>query len=681
MPADAPAVPESHGLVVVKNNDQLDAEEKQAAEQRANLNDKQTAMSQLASHIRSCWEAAKSAKAEDIDERLLAAQRQRKGVYSDNILSEIQKTGGSEVFMRITATKCLAGEAWIRDVLAPAGEKPWTLSPTPVPELDPVSESAIVEQTLAFFASLEGQGIEFDPREIYDFASEMRDRWTAELEKEAKKKAMRMERKIEDQLLEGGWERAFREFISDIATFPSGIIKGGVIRKTKQLVWGKDPQTGKTQPLVRDKLMLEFERVSPFDFYPSPECRDPNDGYLIERMRLRRGTIANMRGVEGYNTEAINKVLEEYRAGGLREWTNTDSERADNEDKELFPLSDEPGSLIDALEYHGSASGEMLKDWGYDVEDELAEYDIEAILIGGHVIRAILNPDPLGKRPYYVSSYEKVVDSIWGYGIPEKMADVQQVCNASARALINNLAIASGPQTMVNTDKLAPGEDIEAMYPWKIWQYQEPSGNGAAPISFFQPTANSSELMGVYEKFKDEASEVTGIPNYIYGDPDVGGAGETARGLSMLMDASSRGIKQVIANVDADVFKPAITRLYQHNMLYSDDEDIKGDVNIMARGALALVIKEQLQVQRQNILDRVLSDDRLYELVGERGVAALMRENVKLAKMPTGEIVPSEEELERRAEQAAKQAAMQEELMMQAAMAEQEGQAPVEQAG
>lgn len=83
------------------------------------------------------------------------------------------------------------------------------------------------------------------------------------------------------------------------------------------------------------------------------------------------------------------------------------------------------------------------------------------------------------------------------------MTDVSAVCNATARALVNNMGIASGPQVTVNTDRLAEGENITSMFPWKLWQTKnDPMANDSSqPIAFFQPQSNAQELLGVYEKF------------------------------------------------------------------------------------------------------------------------------------------------------------------------------------
>ena len=258
-------------------------------------------------------------------------------------------------------------------------------------------------------------------------------------------------------------------FIDDLVTFPAAILKGPVVRVRPQLKWKPGPN-GKMGVDTEDAFRLEWERVDPFDLYPAPDATCIDDGYLIERHRLSRTDLVGLRDVEGYSTPAINAVLDEYGKGGLHEWLYVDSERAEVEGKSLMTLTN-PSELIDALEFWGSVQGKMLLDWGVDeseVEDSLAEYHVEAWLIGRWVIKLTINPDPLHRKPYYKTSWENIPGAFWGKSIPELCADTQAVCNAAARALVNNMSLSSGPQVAYDVSRLPVGEDLTQMYPWKF---------------------------------------------------------------------------------------------------------------------------------------------------------------------------------------------------------------------
>ena len=104
--------------------------------------------SALSAHIRTCWERAKRAKV-DIETEMVDALLQRTGEYDAKTKAEIQDIGGSNVFIGLTEVKCRAAEAWIDDVMLAADDKPWTLTPTPIPSLSPET-MAEIEQAAMF---------------------------------------------------------------------------------------------------------------------------------------------------------------------------------------------------------------------------------------------------------------------------------------------------------------------------------------------------------------------------------------------------------------------------------------------------------------------------------------------------------------------------------------------------
>jgi hypothetical protein len=337
-----------------------------------------------------------------------------------------------------------------------------------------------------------------------------------------------------------------------------------------------------------------------------------------------------------------------------------DSQREYIEDKNMFP-SDNPSKLIEALQFWGSVQGKLLIEWGMDeseIEDPLQDYHIEAWLVGQYVIKATINPDPLARKPYYKTSWENIPGSFWGNSVPDLCRDTQAMCNAAARALANNMSLASGPQVMVNTSRLPAGDDITSMYPWKIWSYTDDgfgTQGASQPIGFFQPNSNAQELMQIYQNFSLLAEEYTGIPRYMTGDSATGGAGRTASGLSMLMGNAGKSIKNVVASVDR-VLEPAIERLYVYNMQFLDDPDLKGDVNIVAHGASSLVQKEAQQNQLNQVLQLVLQSPVLQQIVGPQGVAYMFRDVVERLALNADEIVPSPQML--KVQMAAQQQAM-----------------------
>ena len=660
-PLGEPPVRKLGGLIEVRSLSRMLEDEERAMAEEAN---NAPPIEGLAGYIRKCWQEAKDAKEDTIEPILLKNIRQRRGEYDPDMLALLREQNSTIIYMLLTSNKCRAAAAWLREAL---GGLPWSCRPTPVADVDDETKAGIIELTELKIQQAMQMGVLPGKDAVKQFMLAVRDEAFAKMQETAKERAERMTEKMKDQLTEGGFEEALDAFIEDLVTFPAAILKGPVVRVRPMLQW-HPMQDGTFRVTTEDAYRLEWERVDPFNIYPAPDATTVDDGYLIERHRLSRAELVALRDVEGYSAPAINAVLDEYGKSGLSEWLSIDSERVDAEGRSVQAMNN-PSRLIDALQFWGSVQGKFLLEWGMDPEeiaDPLAEYHIEAWLIGRWVIKATLNPDPLHRKPYYKTSWETIPGSWWGRSIPDLCADTQAICNAAARALVNNMSIASGPQIVYNVSRLPEGENLTEMRPWKVWQYTDSEYETTStlqPITFFQPNSNAAELMNIYEKFSQLADEYTGIPRYMTGSSAVGGAGRTASGMSMLMTNAGKSIKSVVANVDR-VMKPAIERLYYYNMMYLDDMELKGDVSIVAEGAEEMVRKQQQQQRQNEFLNIVVSNPIIAQTVGQEGIAYMLREVVKTLGFDTDKVVPSLPVL--RARQA-----MQQQQMLQAQMAQQ----------
>jgi hypothetical protein len=641
--SNAPGAVSVGGIMPIISNSQLERNEeerKKAAEQANNA----PVIQGLAHHIRKCWTSARTAKQMTVEQRMLQSIRQRRGEYDPQKLAMIQQQGGAEIYMMLTANKCRSASSWLRDVLlTTTSNKPWSIQPGAVPDLSPDIVQSVMQDATQQIQQLEASGTQLSQSDIRQMLLNLKDQATARLQQIARAASDRMEAKMQDQLQEGGFLDAMSDVIDDITTFPTAILKGPVVRKKSVLKWVPGPN-GTYTPDVKEDMVLEWERVDPFNAYPAADATKIDDGYFIERHRLSRSDLSELIGVDGYSDDAISAVLDEYGRGGLHDWIQVDMEKASVEGKSTSAVGENPSELIDALQFWGNVQGKMLIEWGLDkksVPDPLKEYPVEVWLVGNWVIKAVVNSDPMGRKPYYKASYEEIPGCFWGNSVADLCRDTQDVCNAAARALVNNMGIASGPQVVYNVDRLPQGENITQMYPWKTWQVTSDPMAGSQPMmQFFQPQSLSQELMGVYEKFATLADEYTGIPRYMTGDSPTGGAGRTASGMSMLMSNAGKSIKQVISSMDTHILAKAIDRLYYYNMKYSEDPDLKGDVNIIANGAEALMAQEQTQQRRNEFLQLVLQNPIAHQVVGMEGIAAIIRENAKNLGMDVNEIVP-----------------------------------------
>lgn len=633
-------------LLRVASNSDIDRREQEREAHNALIEQQnQPVMLGMMAYLRECWEAARMAK-KPIHDEMLMALRQRTGEYEPSKLSQIRQHGGSEVFMMITEVKCRAAESWLRDILLSDGSPPWDLAPTPIPDLPPEVQAEIVEafgQKVVETIQLSGQAP--SPDEMLQLREMVAQDFRFRKMQEAQNRVDRMSLKIQDQFVEGGWPEAFNDFVTDLVTYPAAFLKGPVIRRRKRLAWGQSPETGRIEAVADESLVPEFERVSPFNIYPEPGITHPDDGYMFEYHEFTRTDLADLIGVPNYDEEALRALL---REGPQQSWIIPDLYTQKDELENKYHTTMRPTDVYDGVEFWGRLSGNMLIEWGIpaeEIDDPEREYDSTVLVIGPYIVKAVLNHDPLGESPYSKTSYIKTPGSFWGKGIPEIIRDVQNVCNATARALVNNMGVSSGPQVEVNLDRVPPNEDITQMFPWKIWQtLNDPMGSSAPAVRFSQPDSRADELMRVYEYFSKLADDHSGIPAYIYGDTDVKGAGRTSSGLSMLMGAAGKGIAQVVGYIDSDIIKPIVHRQFIFNMRFDEDESIKGDAQIVARGATNLANREIVDARRLEFLNFTGNPVDM-EIIGVNGRAALLREVAKGLKMPIDEIVPSKEKL------------------------------------
>lgn len=599
---------------------------------------------QLARHINACWREAVTFKNIEMTAELLRCDRQRKGLYDPDDARRIAEGGGSDIYMMISDIKARAAASWIKDVIASAGDRPYDLKPDDNPNLPPQMSASITEFVMIEAQQFLAEG-QVHPEAMRARMEEVRDMVVQRMREESRQSAERMSDVIGDQLRAGGFDDALDAFIDDYTTYPTAILKGPVVRQKAVLGWSQD-----FQPVVKKEIVRDVERVSPYDIYPSPNSKGPDDGFIIERHRLTSKELQGKVGLPGYNAGEIAAAISKYGRIGLKYNEQGDWERANLENKASYGFFVD--QKMDVLEFWGPVQGKDLKEWGFQGNLEpFTYYEVNAWLVGNNVIRAVMNPDPLGRRPYHVASWRKIAGSFWGESLMKIVRDVQRMCNNAARSLADNMGIASGPQVDVSIDRLPDGASVTDLYPWKVHQTtSDRTGSNQPAIRFYQPQMHAEPLMNVYMTFSRQADEVTGIPNYIYGSPQASGAGRTASGLAMLMDNAAKGIKMAIRGIDK-AMSGVVFGLYIHNMLFHPDPYIKGAFHVTARGALGVLVKEQLRQARNEFLVNTNNPTDL-QIVGLEGRAYLLREVAEELQLNTDNIVPTLEMLRHRQRQA-----------------------------
>jgi len=637
-PAAAPQA-SSVGMVRVLSPEAAEA----LRQQEAALINTPGILPDLISYIRTRWDAAKRSKVQ-IEQEMVEAMRMRGGEYDPDKLHKIQSVGGSEAYFNLPETKCRAAKAWIEDILIQPGQKPWGIRPSPSPELSPIERQKLQVQIreAAINAALAQEmqtGSQIDIRLLkkqIDQAVVIAEAKITDAEMaQAQATAKKMETTIEDGMVEAKFTEELRLFIDDIVTFHCGILKGPYGRNTTKLAWKQTPAG--YVPSVQPKITKRYRRVNPFNIYPAADSTGPQDSDLFERCRYSRREIEQMKGVPGYRSDAIDAVLYEHRNGGLHEWLWTDSEV--DRVRNISQLSSFDTTKIDGIECYLSVPGSLLVEWNVPgVTEVTKEYEIIAVLIGRHLVFVTLNPHPLNARPYSVASMMKNPDGFWGRGIPKSIKHDCDAANMLYRSAINNAAMSAGPLVQEMVDRLAPGEIPGQIYPLKVYQTTDDMVGGTLPpVQFFNVPLTAHQLINVLKFVASMADEHSGIPAYAHGSEDVGGAGDTASGLSMLMNAAARGIKNVIRNID-EALESLVQRCYVWEMLYNPDQTIKGDLEVRVFGSSELLLKEQMLIRRKELLG-ISNNPVDLQIMGVEGRANLWKETLKASDIKPNEVL------------------------------------------
>lgn len=587
-------------------------------------------------------------------ERLLNALRVFNGQYDATKLSEIQKFGGSQVYARIVAMKCRGAASLLRDVyLSP--DRPWGLDAPDDPSIPDDIMKSINTLVQSEIQSVSSAGQPPDIDKIRDRTMQLVESARQAAKKKAEQQAIIGGDKLDEILKEGGFYKALAEFITDLPLFPFAVMKGPVVRILPRVTWAGN------QASIQQVPKLTWGRISPFDIWWTPGVSNIEDAAVIERTRLTRADLNDLLDLPGYNHDAIRQVLDLYGRGGISDQTDyTDAERAVQESREN-PTLNESG-LMTCLEFTGNVQGRMLIDEGMDaklVPDPLRDYFVQAWVIGRYVIKVQMAPSPRKRHPYYITSFEKVPGTVVGNGLPDILNDVQEAGNATLRALINNLSIASGPQVVIHDDLLSSDEDGEELFPWKRWHVnRDPMGTSSSikPIDFFQPNSNAQELLGVYQQFVNMADELSAIPKYLQGGGATGGAGRTASGLAMLMGNANKILQTVAANIDGDVIDPLLSNLFDMVMLTDTSGLLTGEEKVRVMG-VSVAVQRETQRARQLEFLQITNNPTDMQIIGPAGRAEVLRSVSQDIGLNGSKIVPSDEDIAAQ-QKAAAEAAM-----------------------
>ena len=503
---------------------------------------------------------------------------------------------GVDAHVNLSAMKAGVVQSYLAESLIQAGQLPWTIQPTPVPDLSDSGELMVAQSVQQ---SVE-QGFRGDLRSlVYSLKSEAARK---ELE-HAQDIADNMMKLITDQCAEGGWNRAMFGFINNFCVYPYAVLAGPIPTRRVRMQWSGETLRPKYE------TFYEFKSISPWDFWWSPDSPDTQRGTgIFIRQRWTRQQLLDAAKMTSYIGENIIKVLDDANRNDFRyHWISNNPEQTDSQ---VLSWRDND-TTIDILIHWGYFSGRELTKYGIPGLEDNEFYNAMVTMCGRHIIQVLVEKNPtLNKRPVFTASFYTTQDRIPGESIPQRLRDVERCYETCLRYLISNAYYGSAPITEADyarVSKYMSDEDIGRIIPGSMYFSDPELGNATPAFKYYSLPNNMAAFQNALIYFMDLADRVTNIPAALHGTAQGSGANRTFRGAAMLQSNAVKAIQSAVFNIDEFVYKPLGELLYNYNMVYSKDQTVKGDCKIMARGVTALLQKETDRQNSYEILQMVAS--------------------------------------------------------------------------
>ena len=557
-------------------------------------------VSPLVNHVLDLFSKSETARRFDED-RWIRAYRNYRGLYGPDVqFTEAEK---SRVFVKVTKTKVLAAYGQIIDVLFANNSFPLSVEPTVLPEgvVEDVhfdlNEKKVRDASPNFSPyGYRGDGKDLPPGATYKDLTDRLGPLTDELSgiqnlnegpgiapsavtySPAMVAAKKMEKKIHDQLEESNATKQLRSAAFELALFGTGIMKGPFAVDKEYANWDDE---GNYDPTI--KTVPQSSHVSVWNAYTDPDAINMDESqFFIERHKLSRSQLRTLKKRPMFRSNVIEDVIDMGENYVKKYW----------EDDLSDYQTDTGVNRFEVLEYWGIVDREMLEDNNVQMPTEFKDMDqlqANIWLCNGRIIRLVLNPFKPTKIPYYVVPYELNPYSMFGVGVAENMDDTQTLMNGFMRMAVDNAVLSGNLVFEVDETNLVPGQDM-SIFPGKVFRRQ---GGAPGQAIFGTKFPNvSQENLQLFDKARILADESTGLPSFSHGQTGVTGVGRTASGISMLMNAAAGGIKTVIKNIDDYLLRPLGEAFFSFNMQFDFDKDIKGDLEVKARGTESLMANE-----------------------------------------------------------------------------------------
>ena len=114
----------------------------------------------------------------------------------------------------------------------------------------------------------------------------------------------------------------------------------------------------------------------------------------------------------------------------------------------------------------------------------------------------------------------------------------------------------------------------------------------------------------------------------------------TSSGLSIFVSMAGKVINDLTHTIDMDIVATTIERTYNHNMMYDPNPDIKRDAKVVVKGTSSLVVKEQEEIRKSELL-RDTNNPLDLQIMGLEGRRELLKDKLMtMTSLDVDKIIP-----------------------------------------
>lgn len=495
------------------------------------------------------------------------------------------KQSRSTVVLNITRPKVKQATARMCEILLPVDDKNWGIKPTPVPV---TVQKYLGDQTPTMDASGTPTGMTSDQE-------------AQAIIKQAEDAAEAMSKEIDDVLTECSFNAAEREVIADGVKLGTGILLGPIPSTRKKKVWKPMPD-GTSVMVIADEAVPASMRANPWDVWFDPSCgNDHQRGKgFFHRRKVTRKDIRALIGVPGYIEESLKTVL---RSSPKRLRVAENKVTREDSDDDSYELWMYFGDIEpDQMQLLSAEGGDPIEDVSTGM----------LVMINDEIVGVAPSWIPDNSLPCDIWCYEKCDDSPYGYGLPDELDHQQRVVNSAWRMVMDNGRYALAPQIVINGKKITAQNGSNELTPGKIWIANDDVDDVRNAMAAFEFNSHLPELLSIVDAALRFADQETNMPQMLGGER--GTAPETVGGMVMLQSNALSVPRLRVKLFDDQITRPHIGRYYDYMMATNPKPEIKGDMEVDARG-VSVLLERDIQNQAAMQLANVTSNPRYQGLI------------------------------------------------------------------